>query len=279
MGLYDRDYSRYNYRPSNSGGGFNMPQMTPAVQKLIIINVAVFLLDGITQGRFLTQSLALVNHPAVVWQLWRLIGYQFLHADIMHLLFNMLGLYFLGNTLEKFWGTKKFLTFYLGCGVAGGLCFFLFTSLKFLKISFLVGASGAVLGLLGACAILFPQFVVFIFVFPVPIRKAAVLFLIIYLLNIVSAGRNAGGDAAHLGGLIAGAAYVLWPNYKQYFGFSSRPAIDFTSYFKHTSQKDAVSNIEVDRILKKVHEQGLHSLTEAEKRTLRQATEQEQKKN
>jgi len=193
----------------------------------------------------------------------------------------MLGLYFLGNTLENFWGTKKFVIFYLACGIAGGLCFFLFTAFKFLTPGIpLIGASGSVLGLLAACAILFPHFVVFIYFFPVPIRMAAVIMPVYFLFTILTGGPNSGGEAAHLGGMIAGAAYLLWPKYKHYLGLSSRPAVDFTSHFKQkVSQEEIISNIEIDRILKKVHEQGLQSLTETEKRTLRRATEQQQKKN
>ena len=278
MGLYDRDYTKHDYRSPNDGG-LNMPTMTPAVKMLIIINVAVFLIDNMIEHQ-LYRYFALVNDPSYIWQLWRLVGYQFLHAGIAHILLNMLGLYFLGNTLERFWGTKKFVIFYLACGIAGGLCFFFFTSLKFLGPSVLVGASGSVLGLLAACAILFPHFVVFIYFFPVPIRKAAVFMPIIYLMTILTGGHNSGGDAAHLGGMLAGAAYLLWPKYKHYLGLSSRPAVDFTSHFKQkVSQEEIISNIEIDRILKKVHEQGLQSLTETEKRTLRRATEQQQKKN
>ncbi len=255
-----------------------MPMLTPAVKILLIINVAVFFFDRIA-GQQLYRYFALVNDHSFLWQVWRLVGYQFLHAGIGHILLNMLGLYFLGNTLERFWGTKKFLIFYLACGTAGGLCFLLVSALNLIGPAILVGASGSVLGLLAACAILFPHFVVFIYFFPVPIRKAAVVLPIIYLMTILTGGPNSGGEAAHLGGMIAGAAYLLWPKYKHHFGFISRPTVDFTSHLREKqTHAETISNIELDRILKKVHEQGLQTLTEAEKRTLRKATEQHQKK-
>ncbi|MFI4913219.1 MAG: rhomboid family intramembrane serine protease [Sedimentisphaeraceae bacterium JB056] len=279
MGLYDRDYTKYNYRPSYNQRSSMMPGLTPAVKILLIINVAFFIFDNIS-GNMLTQLFALANGGGYVWQIWRLVGYQFLHASIMHILLNMLGLYFLGNTLERHWGTKKFTIFYLSCGVAGGLFFFLFTALKFIGPAILVGASGSVLGLLAACAILFPHFVVFLYFFPIPIRTAAIILPIIYLMTILTGGPNSGGEAAHLGGMAAGAIYLLWPKYKNRLGFNGRGPVDFTSHFKQThSGSHKVDTMEVDRILKKVHEHGLHSLTEAEKKTLRRATEAEQKRD
>ncbi len=278
MGLYDRDYIKHDYKSPPGGGGLNMPTLTPAVKILIMINVAVYFIDNMIGHQFF-RHFALVNDPSYIWQLWRLVGYQFLHAGIGHILLNMLGLFFLGNTLERFWGTKKFLIFYISCGIVGGLFFFLFTALRFLGPSVLVGASGSVLGLLAACAILFPHFVVFIYFFPVPIRKAAIFMPIIYLMTILTGGHNSGGDAAHLGGMLAGAAYLLWPKYRHYLGFIPHPTVDFTTHLKHkASHEEIISTIEIDRILKKVHEQGLQSLTEGEKRSLRKATEQHQTK-
>jgi len=279
MGLYDRDYTKHNYTPPqnrNYGGS----QITPAVKALLIINCIVYVVNELT-GRQLSTMFALVNGGEYLWQVWRLIGYQFLHANMMHIMLNMLGLYFLGNTLERHWGSKKFIIFYLSCGVVGGLFFFLFTLLGFVSYpAILVGASGAVLGLLAACAILFPHFVVFFLIFPVPIRKAAVILPVIYLMTILTGGHNSGGEAAHLGGLLAGAAYLLYPKYKSRIGFSSHKAVDFTTPFAHMrNDNQKVSSIEVDRILKKVSDKGLHSLTEAEKQTLRRATEQHQNKN
>ncbi len=277
MGLYDRDYTKYNYRPPHSRQHILIPGLTPAVKILLIINVVFYILDHIS-GRQLSSLLALANSGGYVFQIWRLIGYQFLHANIMHILLNMLGLYFLGNTLERHWGTKKFVIFYLGCGVAGGLFFLIFSMFNFIGPAILIGASGSVLGLLAACAILFPHFVVFLYFFPIPIRTAAIILPILYIMTILTGGHNSGGDAAHLGGMAAGAIYLLWPKYKSYLGFGSRKTVDFTSAFTRNSRGETVDDIEVDRILKKVHEKGLHSLTQTEKKTLRKATEQEQKK-
>ena len=135
----------------------------------------------------------------------------------------------------------------------------------------MVGASGAILGMLAACAILFPQFVVFIFVFPVPIRVAAIGLTALYIVAILTRATNAGGDAAHLAGMATGAAYVLSRSWRD----------EFTSRIRSNRRKKQMTterdlNVELDRILEKVHDSGLQSLTSREKKILKEATRAEQ---
>ena len=281
MGFYDRDYSQEKFRSSFG----NVPQMrmtfsriTPMVKRLLIINIAVFSTAIIIKpvGIFIYQWFQLDAgslHRAL--QFWRLITYQFLHDpdNIFHIVFNMLGLFFLGPILERHWGNKKFLTFYLGCGVAGGLFYLLLVGVNFLPPIPMIGASGAILGLFAACAILFPHFSVFIFPFPIPIpiRVAAVAGTAIYLFFVITKGANAGGHAAHLAGMAAGAIYV----FSQSWRAKLKLKIQSGSWQKKmTTQRDL--QLELDRILQKVHESGIHSLTSGEKRILRKATEAEQ---
>lgn len=272
MGLYDRDYTQADSRRQYFGSSqirFNLPKMTPVVKWLLIVNSAIFLFGGLVPvvGRFLETWFALDPHW---WQVWRLASYQFLHANLLHLVVNMMGLFFLGPTLEKHWGSRRFILFYLGCGVAGGLTFLLLMALKILGAGVLVGASGAILGVMVACAILFPQFVVFLFVIPMPIRVLVVVMTLMYVLNIVAQGRNAGGNAAHLGGMAAGAAYVLLlPRVEKL-----RLRMHAQSWDKRMEESRKL-RIEVDRILAKVHRFGLHSLTAREKKMLKKATQEE----
>jgi membrane associated rhomboid family serine protease len=203
-----------------------------------------------------------------------LFTYQFLHWDGWHLFVNMLALFFLGPTLERNWGTKKFVIFYLSCGAVGGFFYLLLVAVKFLYVGPMVGASGAILGMLAACAILFPQFVVFILLFPVPIRVAAVGFTLLYIINLAAKGPNAGGDAAHLAGMAAGAFYVLSESWRTKLRLKTR-AGDWEK--KMAAQQNFQQ--EVDRILQKVHESGINSLTSKEKRILKKATEAEQTRN
>ena len=205
MGLYDRNYSQehsnshYRHAPQMR---MRLGHITPVVKWLLIINFAVYFLQILGADRVLTTWFSVFPKDMTTeFQLWRYVTYQFLHGYIMHILLNMLGLFFLGPTLERHWGSRKFLKFYLGCGIAGGIAYPLLVAagLK-LSIGPMIGASGAILGMLAACAILFPQFVVFIIVFPVPIRIAAIFILLFATATVLSHGVNAGGEAAHLGG-------------------------------------------------------------------------------
>jgi len=282
MGIYDRDY----YRPDDDQQTsppqmhFKFPQLTPMVKWLLIINISVFLLCIIVKplGLLIYEWFSIDSTSvSTSLQPWRLISYQFLHDpnNPWHVILNMMGLYFLGPTLERFWYSKKFLIFYLCCGMAGGVLYLLLASAGIVRQGILIGASGAILGMLAACAILFPQFIVILFIFPVPIRRAAVILTFLYVVNIFIGSANAGGDVAHLTGMVVGAGYVyLWPRWKN----RSRSFLhvdDWDKKFKAYSQLQK----EVDRILAKVNEQGIGSLTKKEKKTLEEATKLEQMKS
>ncbi|HBG27598.1 MAG: hypothetical protein A2Y10_15830 [Planctomycetes bacterium GWF2_41_51] len=282
MGIYDREY----YKPDDEASGgmprmhMRFPQITPVVKKLLIINIGIYIMCILVKpfANFVYEWFSVDTFSIFKsLQVWRLIGYQFLHdlSSPWHLIMNMIGLYFLGPTLEKAWQSKKFLTFYLLCGAAGGIFYILLSHLGVTDKGFLIGASGAILGMLAACAILFPHFVVFIFFFPVPIRIASIILIFLYVVNIFTRGANAGGDVAHLAGMAAGAAYVfLWPRlrikYKNRF-----QTMNWEKKFKTYNELQK----EVDRILIKVNQQGIASLTKKEKKTLEEATKLEQMKS
>ncbi len=283
MGLYDRDYTQ---EKSDSQPGYapqmrlGFPSLTPVVKWLLIINVSVFLIDiilssGQKNELTLLKSIFAVmpTSPIRTLQLWRLITYQFLHWDFYHILFNMLGLFFLGPSLERQWGSKKFLTFYLSCGAAGGLFYILLVTAGILLPAPMAGASGAILGVLTACAILFPHFVVFIVVFPVPIRVAAIILMGIAFFAVLSKGANAGGEACHFAGIAVGAIYVLSDSWRTALNLRFKAS----RWEKHIESERRL-RIEVDRILKKVHDHGIQSLTSSEKNILKKATRFEQER-
>jgi membrane associated rhomboid family serine protease len=279
MGLYDRDYtqadfqSQHRYMPQMR---MHFPKLTPVVKWLLIVNISIYIVSVLTSlGPYIYEWFQLdTTSTGRAFQLWRLISYQFLHSPrlIFHIIFNMLGLYFLGPTLERYWDSKRFGVFYLGCGAAGGLFFMLLVSIGFLPSGTMMGASGAVLGLLAACAILFPQFVVILVIFPVPIRLAAAILTIAYIFLVLTGSENAGGHACHLAGMAAGAAYVLsgpWRN-------KIKAKMTAGQRWQKKIEKQRNLQIELDRILDKVHKDGIHSLTSKEKKILRQATKAEQ---
>jgi membrane associated rhomboid family serine protease len=146
--------------------------------------------------------------------LWQLATYMFLHGGVLHILFNMLALWMFGTELEHLWGTRFFLKFYFVTGIGAGLLTTLFSLLPFgfaqsLQQSVVIGASGAIYGLLLAYAMYFPDRPIYMyFVFPIP---AKIFVFIMGAIAFYSSMSDAGGgvaNATHLGGLLIGYLYL-----------------------------------------------------------------------
>ncbi|MBN1815782.1 MAG: rhomboid family intramembrane serine protease [Sedimentisphaerales bacterium] len=274
MGIYDRDYSHEDYQNSHRRVQFTMPPITPVVKWFLIANIVVFVFEVVffadaNRINPIEQWFSVFPyHWLAAIQVWRWITYQFLHADAAHLLFNMFVLFQFGPLLERQFGSRQFLIFYLCAGAAGGL---VYTLLFFGDQAFLVGASGAILGLLGAGAVLYPHMrILFMLIIPMSLRMLAVVLVAISVMMFL-AGRNAGGEAAHLAGLAVGVVYVLW----QPWVSKTRQKIG-QGRWQRKMDRERSFQAEVDRVLKKVHDSGIASLTNNEKKILKEATLREQ---
>jgi len=207
MGIYDRDYmgSRRGY----GGGGLGGYAMT-MTQKLLLANIAVFFfVFGTSLGDRVGSYLLMQPQAVLDGEVWRLFTATYLHASFWgHLFFNMFALYFFGSAVEAVWGAKKFLLVYTVAGVAGNVALVALSQVGYISpLIFGLGASGSVLGVLGAAAVLFPDSqILLFFVLPMTLRVAALLFAGMYILNVVSQGSNYGGDVSHLVGMAIGAA-------------------------------------------------------------------------
>lgn len=227
---------------------------------------------------------------------WQLITYQFMHASFMHLLFNMVfGLWMFGMEVENTWGGKKFLTFYLLCGVAAGVSQLILAPLiePSQTLGPTVGASGAVFGVLIAFGMLFPDRYIFIW-FLLPI-KAKYFVMILIALGVLSIGGDSNvANLAHLGGALTGYLYMLY----DLRGFKIRARVrgmnvpgwftPKTSESKKTyvdvvdakvfditeAKKDDRTDLQkhIDEILDKISQSGYQSLTEEEKKVLFEAS-------
>jgi membrane associated rhomboid family serine protease len=186
------------------------------VKWLLIVNTAIFLFQTIApliipgaSGWFLPFMLA----PVMVVHLyvWQLVTYMFLHGGIMHILFNMLTLYWFGPDLERTWGLQRFLKYYFICGIGAGLCVVLvalFSGPIAMRTPTL-GASGAILGLIMAYGLLFPdRQILFFFVIPMKVRHMVwIMGLLAFYYSITDT--NAGvSNVAHLGGMLVGYVYL-----------------------------------------------------------------------
>ena len=201
--------------PSRYGSSFNFGPgpVSTALKALVVANVVLFFLQLLVPP--LTELLGL--HPDEVlrrgWG-WQLVTYMFLHGSLFHILFNMLALWMFGTELEHMWGTRYFLKFYFVTGVGAAALTVLFSLLPFdvsrqVYVSNVIGASGAIYGLLLAYGLYFPDRPIYMyFLFPVP---AKLFVLIMGLIAFYSSVAGAGGgiaNATHLGGLLVGYVYL-----------------------------------------------------------------------
>lgn len=299
MGIYDREYVR-----SGRGGGIPASPVRRFGAYsfntwLIASNIAVFVIQALFLRPYASGRTDLIGDWIFQWghfstrlgfawlEVWRLVSFQFLHADLLHLAFNMLGLFFFGPLVEQYLGRKRYAAYYLMCGLCGGLTYLLLNLVGFMGLPLpgalfvspktpLIGASAGVFGVIMACAYIAPTTVVQLLFPPIPLkmRTFAYAYVAFVAANLFFfRGANQGGDAAHLGGALAGYFFIRRPHLLRDFfdvlGNSNKPRTSRPA----GRVKEHKRTHEVDRILEKVQREGLHSLSDAEKRTLRQATE------
>jgi membrane associated rhomboid family serine protease len=202
-------------RPSSpyaSSFSFGPGPVSTTLKALIAANVVMFLVTAFV--RTVVPALGLV--PELVlhkFWVWQLATYMFLHGGIFHIVFNMLALWMFGAELERIWGTRDFLKFYFVTGIGAGALTVLFSTLPFsfaqqVQHSIVIGASGAIYGLLLAYALYFPDRPIYMyFVFPIPAKVfVAIMGAIAFFSSLSETGGTA--NATHLGGLIVGYLYL-----------------------------------------------------------------------
>lgn len=240
--------------------------MTPWVMRILLANGALFL----TAKTIPAVASPLVLVPALVWSRpWSVVTYMFLHADIWHLLFNMLGLFFFGPRLEARLGGRRFLALYLVSGISGALLSLLTPRAA------IIGASGAVFGVLLGYALYWPHERVYIWgVIPVPARVLVVVLTVLSLYGGVTAG---GGIAhfAHLGGFLGGLAYLRWSERRTAAArfraraepWRQRPTqVDLERWQRiRPETMHPVNRAEYERLLRKIELEGVQGLTPGER--------------
>lgn len=196
--------------PYATSFSFGPGPLSLTLKAIIAANVGAFL--AATIAPVLIQWLGLV--PVSVLEqlrLWQLGTYMFLHGGVFHILFNMLALWMFGTELERLWGTRRFLKFYFTCGIGAGVLTVLFSLLPFgfsaqVYQSVIIGASGAIYGLLLAYALTWPERPILLIVFFVPAKICVAILGAIALLSSMG-DRGGVANATHLGGLIV--AYIF----------------------------------------------------------------------
>lgn len=259
-------------QPRNIG---SMTSMTPSVKFLLILNISIYLVETVLRIP-LSDLFAL---PAVWWQDWSfgsLFTYMFVHANSTHLFVNMLGLFFIGPTVEQTIGSYRFFVLYYLSGILGGLGWSLLAE----PGSVCVGASGALMGILGAFGALYPNVKLLLwFVLPIKAWVLVTLLIIWELYETVGVHKIGGiANAAHLIGAIAGICYAMTlkhPNLvaelkKKLPGLGK--AGTQSQARRPRSRNEGLSAEEVDRILDKIGKEGMGALSLREREMLKRAT-------
>jgi membrane associated rhomboid family serine protease len=197
------------YPSSNVGFAIGPGGISPAVKILIIANVVLFALNAIV-GEVMTHRLGL--SPVSVFKqfaVWQPLTYMFLHGGVTHVLFNMLALWMFGTELERMWGTRFFVKYYLVTGVGAALVTLAFALFSDgVMNSTTIGASGAIYGILVAYAIYFPHRTIYYIIFPMPARVYVLIAGVLALMFSASGSTSGTAHWAHLGGLVIGYLYL-----------------------------------------------------------------------
>ena len=212
--------------------------LPPVVKNLLIINALFYLADVVFgfKGIELTDWLGLHYFKAPDFAIWQPVTYMFMHANFGHLFFNMFALWMFGAAIENYWGTKRFLIFYFVAGIGAAFVYEVwqyidFTFVKhlwdyqlvqvsqyqsitvqeYLNYFTLVGASGAVYGLLLAFGMLFPNSLIYLyFLIPIKAKWFVLIFGGIEVLYCVFASSDGIAHIAHLGGMLFGFFLILY---------------------------------------------------------------------
>jgi membrane associated rhomboid family serine protease len=291
---------------------FRQPNNT--LKQLILINVIVFVaLIVVRTLLYLTSAseiystlmrfVALNSDPVIfITRPWTLLTYFFTHEGFLHIIFNMLNLYWFGQLVKEYLGEKKLLSLYVLGGIAGGILYIL--SYNFIPYfadratySIMIGASASVLAIVVAAATLLPNYTFnLILIGPIRIKYIAAFLVLLSISGAV--GDNAGGNIAHLGGALIGWLFIKQLQRGSDMGRPVHAIIDFFAGLfkrspklkvthrssmpfasKNTKPSFTASNKpsqnEIDRILDKISSSGYESLSKEEKQKLFQASQKE----
>ncbi|MCB9880844.1 MAG: rhomboid family intramembrane serine protease [Planctomycetes bacterium] len=261
------------YRGGFDPGGyaFAFPRLTPVVKWIMIVCGIVQVVQLVTQGAlgdWLDLSAdRLLSNPLL--GIPNLFTYMWVHAyeGLGHLVFNMLALWFFGSLIEEEIGSRGFFRIFLVCGIAGGLLWVVASKIAgFGKIG-VVGASGGVYGILAYAAFSYPRMRVILILFPIMLAwlvgGLAVFALYDMIVQLQRGGMGGTAHAAHVGGMVGGVLL-----YRFRGALAQRDIERETRTVRREKDKAKDDEAELDRILEKIHDEGMSKLTKAERRFL-----------
>ncbi len=256
---------RYQYTSEGFKNDFNHRKNQfnlTGVNFIIIFNLLVFLCVG-NNSNFINSWFGLNSNNFKIWQIFT---YMFLHAGLLHLFFNMFLLWMFGKQIEYVWGTKKFVQYYLICGLGAGCLIYIFSD------SITIGASGAVMAILFCYAYLYPNKTLLFYLIPMKAKYCIFILIITELSQEIIRNPNDNvSHVGHLGGMLIGYFYLK-------YGKKFLSKISFIKV-KKIKKKKVIKINDVDLILDKLKLKGWEGLDENEKSILYKASKDKQKHN
>ena len=266
--------------------------MTPVVKKLLIINIAVYLIQEIVSlgapglfSYYLGLSYDGLFRHFFIWQLFT---YMFLHGGMLHIFFNLFTLWMFGGELEQSWGSKYFLRYYIIAGIGAGVCIALMNAVTTFQhpqmaSASTIGASGAIFALLLAYGVMWPnREVMLYFLVPIKMKYMVLFFGLIEFIGMISDARSVGNVShiGHVGGILAGAVILFFSGYLSFSKtkrvFPKKGFSPFARLFKkfrmqrqrHIINERIQAKEIIDTLLEKIAREGINSLTPEEKSRL-----------
>jgi membrane associated rhomboid family serine protease len=275
-----------------------LPRMTPWVGRLIVANavIALLLATILTSDRVVEALQFNPSFQRTLNRPWTFLTYMFVHGGLLHLLLNSLGLYFFGPPVEEKLGGKSFIFYYLYCGVGAAIFALGVSTLG--NVAPFIGSSGAVLGILLAFAMFWPDAEILVFPFPIPIRAKTLVIVIsgiaaFFGLIFMNSRTGQVAHFAHLGGILAGYLFFRIQSLSQRAPLPPERQVERVVMVQSASRdtehhaaeqprpttRPAIDpqTVELDRVLDKINEKGIGSLTADERRFLDEIAKKKQK--
>jgi membrane associated rhomboid family serine protease len=285
----------------------------PVIKALLVSNAIVFALSyvfgmmrigGDPLQYYFYRYAALFPVESGFFLPWQVFTYMFMHGDFSHILFNMLALWMFGLELEHLWGSKKFFIYYTLCGLGGGIAHLIISPLMGGGNAPLVGASGAIFGLLIAFGLLFPDRPIYLYFFiPMRAKFFVALYMALEFFLLSSGSQDGVSHLAHLGGAVVGIIYMVasvggatilanfrkprapksqWNEPRQRSPFGRRVGADepIEAEYQEVGSRSAkqqtgvrvITQSDIDAILDKIAAKGYGSLSDEEREILFEAS-------
>ena len=260
---------RYQLQSEHGNISFKPQYFTEAIKILISINVLLFIFRYISIDRYdLAQIFGLSSGD--VWpMIWQPVTYMFIHGDFFHVFMNMFVLWMFGSEMESIWGSREFIKYYFITGIGSGIIWLLLNISN--SYSVLIGASGAIYGILLAYGLMFPNRKVLIyFLFPIKVKYFVILLgAVAFISSIGDSGSNI-SHLTHLSGMLIGFIYLRSNTYlPRLLLLINSTLVEIKN--KRDEKKQArqfAAKKHIDKLLDKINDVGYDGLNEKEKKDL-----------